>query len=75
MLFLDESIAAQEKEEELLADGQRRLPELVLEEKAIPFPFVPPPQVGPEVSSELSRMWGIIDNFQHELARLYAVEF
>ena len=71
---LAESLAAQEKEEALLADGERRLAELVLKEKATPSPFAAPPPVGPEVSSELSRMQGIIDNLQRELARLRSVE-
>ena len=62
------------KEEALLADGERRLAELILEEKATPSPFAAPPPVGPEVSSELSRMQGIIANLQRKLARLRSVD-
>ena len=71
---LAEPIAAQEKEETLWADKERRLAELVLEEKAAPSPSTVQAQsVGPDVSAELSRMQGIIDNLQGELARLCAV--
>ena len=68
---LAEPIAAQEKEETLWADKERRLAELVLEEKAAPSPSTVPPQsVGPDVSAELSRMQAIIDNLQGEFPRL-----
>ena len=71
---LAETLVAQEKEEALLADGERRLAELILDEKAIPSPFAAPPPVGPKVSSELSRMQGIIANLQRELARFRSVD-
>ena len=70
-----ESVVKQEKEEALLPDGERRLAELVSQKKAIPSFFAAPSApVGPEVSSELGRMQGIIDNLQRELAGLRAIE-
>ena len=70
---LAEAVAAQEKQEALLADGEQRLSQLLLEEKNNLSPFtVPPPPV--DASAELSRMQGVINDLQRELARLRPVQ-
>ena len=66
---LTEALAAQDKQETLLADGEQRLSQLLLEEKNNLSLFtVPPPLV--DASAELSRMQGVINDLQRELARL-----
>ena len=70
---LAEAVAAQEKQEALLADGEQRSSQLLLEEKNNLSPFtVPPPPV--DASAELSRMQGVINDLQRELARLRPVQ-
>ena len=68
---LTEAVAAQEEQERLLADGERRLEELLLKERTTPSPFsVPPVPIVPDVQAEVARMQGIIDRLQEELAMM-----
>ena len=61
----------QVEQEALLADGERRLEALLVKEKVLPSPFtVPQPAITPNVQAEFSRLQGIIDSLQQELARL-----
>ena len=55
----------------LLADGERRLEELLLIERTTPSPFsVPPVPIVPDVQAEVAMMQGIIDRLQEELAMM-----
>ena len=65
-------LAAQEKEEALLADGEQRLVQLLLEEKNNPSPFRSPPlpPVVADAKAELLRMQTVIDDLQRDLVRL-----
>ena len=66
------AIADQEQQEVLFADGERRLAEVQIEEKDIPFPFrVDPPHAVPEVE-EFKRLQDTIVDLQRELAKLRA---
>ena len=57
---LAEGVAAQEKQEGLLADGEQRLSQLVLEEKNnLSFFTVPPPPVDASVSNAGRRVNGV----------------
>ena len=61
----------QVEQEALLADGVRRLEALLAKEKVLPSPFtVPQPAITPNVQAEFSRLQGIIDSLQQELAHL-----
>ena len=64
-------VSVQEKEEALLADGEQRLVQLLLEEKKNPSPFrsPPPPPVVADAKAELLRMQTVIDDLQRELVR------
>ena len=68
---LAEAVASQEKEEGLLAGRERRLDQLLAEERATP-PFTAPPglPVVPTVSAEVSRLQAIIDSLQDEMSQL-----
>ena len=64
--------ADEEQQEALLADGERRLAELKIEEKAVPSPFkVDPPYLTREVE-EFQRLQDTIVGLQQELAKLRA---
>ena len=67
-----EAVASQEKEEGLLAEGERRLEQSFAEERATPSPFTAPPglPVVPTVSAEVSRLLAIIDSLQEEMSHL-----
>ena len=68
---LTEAVAAQEAQERLFADGERRLEELLLKELTMPSPFsVPPVPIVPDVQAEVARMQEIIDRLQEELAMM-----
>ena len=70
---LAEAVAAQEKQEALMADGEQRLSQLLLEEENNLSPFtVPPPPV--DASAELSRVQDVINDLQRESARLRPVQ-
>ena len=65
-------VSAQEKEEALLADGEQRLVQLLLEEKKknpSPFRSLPLPPVVADAKAELLRMQTVIDDLQRELVR------
>ena len=67
---LASAIADQEQQEALLADGERRLAELKVEEKAVPSPFkADPPHIAPE-EEEFKRLQETIVGLQQELANL-----
>ena len=61
----------QVEQEAFLADGERRLEALLAKEMVLPSPFtVPQPAITPNVQAEFSRLQGIIDSLQQELAHL-----
>ena len=69
---LASAIADQEQQEALLADGERSLAELKVEEKAVPSPFKSdPPHIAPE-EEEFKRLQETIVGLQQELANLRA---
>ena len=64
---LTEVVAAQEEQERLFADGERRLEEFLLKERTTPSPFsVPPVPNVSDVQAEVARMQGIIDRLQED---------
>ena len=65
-----------EKAKEVLStDGERRLEALLAKEEVLPSPFtVPQPAITPNVQAEFSRLQGIIDSVQQELAHLQCAE-
>ena len=69
---LEEALASQAKEEGLLADGQRRLEQLLVEERETPNPFTAPPGPSaiPTAPAEVSRLQAIIDRLQQEISQL-----
>ena len=67
---LASAITDLEQQEALLADGERRLAELKVEEKAVPSPFkADPPHIAPE---EFKCLQETIVGLQQELANLRA---
>ena len=61
----------QVEQEALLADGERRLEALLAKDKVLLSPFtVPQLAITPNVQAEFSRLQGIIDSLQQELAHL-----
>ena len=69
---LASALADPEQQEALLADGERRLAEFKIEEKAVPSPFkVDPPHIPPEVE-EFHRLQDTIVGLQQEFAKLRA---
>ena len=60
----------QVEQEALSADGERMLEALHAKEKVLPPFTIPQPSITPNVQAEFSRLQGIIDSVQQELAHL-----